>query len=121
MALEAAGLEHSAGAQLVLRVLEDAAEGALVRRLRCLSQRLELRDRGLDRSLGSVRQPELGARDHLAMVQARPAVAQAELDWRQPAPTVRIDDQRPLQDRGPVTAVGARIHPDPATDRPRYG
>ena len=47
VALQPAGLEHQPGRQLVVRVLEDAPKRPLVRRLCCLSQRLELGDRCL--------------------------------------------------------------------------
>ncbi len=46
--LEAARLEHPPRAQLVLRVLEHAAERALVRRLRLLAARVELAHLRLD-------------------------------------------------------------------------
>ena len=52
-------LEHPARAELVLRVLEDAAERALVRRLGRLPLRLQVGDRRLDLRRGPRRQPEL--------------------------------------------------------------
>ena len=48
MALETARLEHPPRAQLVLRVLEDAPEGAPVRRLRRLAPCVQLAHLGLD-------------------------------------------------------------------------
>src|SRR5919108_701910 len=59
--LQATGLEHPPRRQLVLGVLEYAAEGAFVRRLRRLPQRLELGDRRLDLVGRARREPELGA------------------------------------------------------------
>src|SRR6266540_2939626 len=67
LTLEPAGLEHSARRQLVLRVLEDAAERALVRRLYGLPQRLEPRDVRLDLLLRTRCQLELRKRDDLAV------------------------------------------------------
>ena len=80
-----AGLEHPPRAELVLRVLEHAPERALVGRLRGLAQRLQPGDVRLDLLLGQWREAELGARDHLAVVQLRVPVAEAELLRSEPA------------------------------------
>src|SRR5215210_7890264 len=115
--LQAAGLEHPPRCQLVLGVAEDAAEGALVRRLRGLPQRLQPRDVRLDLLLRQRTERELGAGDHLAVAQLRVAVAEAELGGREPARALLVDDERAIEDRGPVTAVRAGVHPDAAADR----
>src|SRR5207247_8562966 len=62
-------------------------------------------------------QPELDPRDHLAVPQLRVPVGQAELVGRQPVRTLGVDDQRTLEDRGPVAAVRPGVHPDPTPDR----
>ena len=69
VALEATRLEHPAGRQLVLGVLEHAPERALVRGLSCLAERLQLRDRGLDLLGRSRLEPQLRAGDHLAVTE----------------------------------------------------
>src|SRR5207302_10838536 len=65
VALEAARLEQPAGRQLVLGILEDAAEGALVRGLGGLALGLQLGDRALDLVRMLRRQPELDPSYHL--------------------------------------------------------
>src|SRR5581483_7390779 len=59
VALEPAGLEHPPGAQLVVRVLEDAPERAPVRRLRILAARVQLAHCRLDLLGRPRRQPQL--------------------------------------------------------------
>ncbi len=119
VALEAARLEHPPGAQLVVGVLEHAAERALVGRLRGLAQGLELGHGGLDLVQRLRREPELGARDDLAVVELRVPVGEPELGRRQPVRPVAVHHERPLEDRGPVAPVGARVHPDAPADRAR--
>ena len=84
VAPEPAGFEHPPGRELVLRVLEDAAEGALVRRLRGLALSLDLGDRRLDLVRGTGLEPELGARDDLARAQSGAPVLEPELGGRAP-------------------------------------
>src|ERR1700675_3496728 len=117
MALEAARLEQPTPRQLVLGVLEDAPEGALVRRLCRFAQRLKPRHVRLDLLLRQRRQQELRPRDHLAVAQLRVPVAQPELVRREPPGPVGVYDQRALEDRGPVAPVGPGVHPDAAADR----
>src|SRR5918992_5740584 len=71
--LEPAGLEHPSGRQLVVRVLEDAPECALVRRLGRLALRLELGDGRLDLVNRLWREPKLGGRHHLMRLESRAA------------------------------------------------
>src|SRR5215831_14596247 len=110
VALEPARLEHPAGAQLVLRVFEDAAVCPLVRGLRCLALRLEVRDECLDLRGWTGRQPKLDLGDHLPGPQAGPTVLEAELVSDAPARAAGVDDECALEDAGPVAAVGARVH-----------
>src|SRR5215831_7588117 len=84
MAFQAAGLEHPSRAQLVLRVLEDAAESPLVRRLRRLPQRLQLADPPLDLGWVARLQTELDPRDDLAPSEPRVPVGETELVRRPP-------------------------------------
>ena len=58
VALQSTGLQHQAGGQLVVGILEDASERALVRRLRRLPLREEGGDFGLDLRRGSRLQAE---------------------------------------------------------------
>src|SRR5207244_8959087 len=118
VALETAGLEHPAGGQLVLRVLEDAPEGALVRRLGRLPLRLQLGDVRFDLVDGARRETQLDPRDDLAVAEIRMPVREAELRGRQPAGPVRSEHVRTLEDAGKVAAVRARVHPHAAAGRP---
>src|SRR5439155_5736252 len=116
VAPEAARLEYPARAELVLGVLEDAAEGALVRRLGCLAQRLQLGHLRLDLLLRPRLQPELGARDDLPVAERRAPVGETKLLRSEPVRAVPVDHKRPLEDCGPVAPVGACVHPDSAAD-----
>ena len=104
----------------MLGVLEDAPEGALVRRLRGLAPRLQLGDRGLD----LVRRPRREARTPRARRPRRGASSECRYSRpssagvRQLAPSA-VDDERALEDLPPVAPVRARVHPDAAADRPR--
>ena len=106
--------------ELVLRVLEDAAERALVRRLRRLPLRLQLGDRRLDlvdrpRRRGAARRARRPGRGRSAECRyASPSSAGVS----QPR-AVGVDDERPLEHAGEVAAVGARVHPDAAAGRAR--
>jgi hypothetical protein len=111
------GLEHPPRAQLVLGVLEYAAEGAHVRGLRRLAQRLQPSDIRLDLLFRQRRERELRASDDLPVVELRVAVAKTELGGREPARALLIGHQRAVENRRPVAAVGARIHPNAAPDR----
>ena len=114
MAFQPAGFDHPPRTELVLGVLEDAAEGALVRRLRLFANRLHPRD-GLADLLGSPRlEPELDRRDHLARLERRVAVREIELLVRAPRRPGGVDDERPDENLLPVAAVGARVHPHAA-------
>ena len=75
--LEPALLDHPPGAELRRRVLEDAAERALVRRLRRLALREQLGDLRLDLVRRSGREPEANLRDDLAGRERRVPVARA--------------------------------------------
>src|SRR6185312_5682797 len=83
-AAEAAGLEHPPRSQLVLRVLEHAAKGALVRRLRVLPLLLHPGDDPLDLGDRPRRPVELRRRDHLTRFESRAPVAEPELGGRAP-------------------------------------
>src|SRR5439155_19488563 len=72
-ALEPTALEHPAGAELVLRVLEHTSERALVRRLRRLAARVELGDRRADLVRRTRRELKLDAREHLSPTKPGPA------------------------------------------------
>src|SRR5438445_561808 len=65
---EAARVEHPPRAQLVIRVLEDAPERALVRRLRVLAPFVELADLGADLLARPRTQAELGLEDDLTVL-----------------------------------------------------
>src|SRR6185503_1201022 len=78
-AAEATGLEHPPRSQLVLRVLEHAAKGAPVRRLRVLPLLLHPGDDPLDLGNRPRRPVKLRRRDHLARLENRAAVAEPEL------------------------------------------
>src|SRR5438105_6957468 len=115
--LQAAGLEHAAGGELVVGVLEDAAERALVRRLNRLATRLEVGDRRLDLPRRPRGEPELGSRDHLAVAELGVPVAQAELGRCPPRCAFAVHHEGADEDLRPVAAVGARVHPHAAADR----
>src|SRR3954469_14737939 len=119
MALQAAGFEHPAGRELVLRVLEDAPERALVRRLGSLPPRLEVTDDRLDLARRPGRQTKLDLRDDLPVPELGVPVAQAELVRCAPVCALVVDDQCAVEDRRPVAAVCAGIHPNPAARSPR--
>src|SRR5207248_7334803 len=96
-------------------------ERAPVRRQRGLEQRLQRCNFRLDLVLGPRRQAELRAGGHLAMTQLGVAVREAELRGIDPARALAVDDEHALENRGPVAAVGARVHPDAAADGPGDG
>src|SRR5205823_11038767 len=103
---------------LARRILEDAPVGSFVRRLRGLSLPLQVGDDRLDLVRRPGLEPELCARDDLAVAELGVAVAQAQLGRRLPARAVRIDDERTDEDRRPVASVRAGVHPDAAADSP---
>src|SRR5581483_6122681 len=107
----AAVLEHPPRAELVIRVLEDAPERALVRRLRRLPLREQIGHRPFDLLRWSRNQPELDTCDDLTRPQARAAIGQLELVVPEPARRPGVDDEGPLEHGFPVAAVGARVHP----------
>ena len=76
-------------------------------------------DLGLDLGRRPRREPVLDARDHLAVPQVGVAVREAELGGREPTGAVRSHDERSLEDRRPVAAVRAGVHPDAAPGRAR--
>ena len=97
------------------RVLEDAAERPLVRRLRRLALREQLRDLRLDR-LGRARlEPEAHPRHDLARPRApnggRTARARRSASRARP---VGIDDDRVDQHVAPLAPVRAGVHPHAA-------
>src|SRR5207244_6049261 len=107
--LEPARLEHPASRELVLGVLEDGPERALVGRLSRLSLRLHVADGPLDLLLRTRFEPELDARHDFALAQPRAAVFQSELGRRPPVRARPGDDQRALDDPLPVAAVRPRV------------
>src|SRR3954453_1118672 len=117
VALQSAGLHHQAGGQLVLGILEDASESALVRGLRGLAERLELGDRCLDLSRIPRLEPELGPRHDLAPLGLRLSVREAQLARREPPRSPLVDDQRPQEDLGPVASEGPCISPNAPAHR----
>src|SRR5881397_511473 len=119
VALEADCLEHAAGGELVLRVLEHAPEGPLVRRLGSLASCLEVGDGGLD-LVGCLRlQAKLRPGYDLAGLELGTPVLEPQLAGRAPAGTVGRHDEGSLEDRAPVAAVGARVHSHAPADRAR--
>src|SRR5918911_2726745 len=121
VALQAAGLQHPACGELVVRVLEDAPEGALARRLGRLALRLHPGDRRANLVRGPRHEPELRARNDLAVAELRVPVAEPELLGPLPRGAVAVDHERAGEDLRPVAAVGARVHPDAAADGARDG
>src|SRR5690242_3522498 len=117
IAPEAARLEHPARAQLVLGVLEDAAEGAPVRRLGFLPARVQLAHLGLDLLRRSWPETELRANHDLPVSELRVPIAQPELRRIQPAAALGRRDERSLEQPGEVAAVSAGVHPDTPADR----
>src|SRR6266852_3683336 len=117
MALEPTRLEHPPRTQLVLRVLEDAAERAPVRRLRGLALRVQRAYNGLDLLRWSRMQAQLRLDDDLAVAQIRVAVREAELPRREPAGALGGRDERAPEHLREVAAVGAGVHPDAAANR----
>src|SRR5439155_2841211 len=118
-ALEAAGLEHAAGAELVLGVLEHAPERAPVRRLCRLAARVELGDRGSDLVGRTGAEPKPDAGDDRGGVETGATVGQAELAAVEPARAARVDYERALDDLPPVASVGTGVHLHSPADRPR--
>src|SRR5205814_31894 len=113
-------LEHQAGGQLMVRILEDAAERSPVCRLCSLAPRLELAHGRLDVIGPTRRQTQLDTRDHLAVAQRRASVREPELARREPRCARRGGDERPLEHLREVAAVSAGVHPDSAAGRARY-
>src|SRR4051794_139748 len=103
VALEAAGLEHAPGRELMRRVLEDAAERAPVRRLGVLATGVELAHLRLDLCGVARPQRELRLHDDLPVAKVRVPVGEAELRRREPARAVRGRDERALEDPREVT------------------
>src|SRR6185437_8499542 len=118
VALEAAGLEHPPRRQLVLWILEDAAERPTVRRLRRLPLRVQVAHVRLDLVRRASVQEQLGLDDDLPVPQVGTSVRQPELVTVEPAGAVRGRNERTLEDGGEVAAVRAGVHPDAAADRP---
>ena len=119
MPLEAAGLEHPTRAQLVLGILEDAAEGPPVRRLRLLAASVQVTYLSLDLVRRPRQQPQLRAQDDLSVPELGVPVAQPELGRCQPAAAVGRRDECPLEHAGEVPAVGSAVHPYAPADRAR--
>ena len=119
MALEAAELEHPARADLACRILEDAAERPLVRRLRRLPLRDQLRDRRPDVGGRTSLEPILDARHDLTGRERGVTVGEAELVGRQPLLPVGRDDERADEDVRPVAAVRTRVHDHASSGGPR--
>src|SRR5205814_5726889 len=117
VALQSAIIQHQAGGQLVVGILEDASESALVRGLRGLAEGLELGDRCLDLSWIPRLEPELRPRHDLPLLELRLSVREAQLARREPPRSPLVDDQRPQEDLGPVASVGPCIHPNASAHR----
>src|SRR5262245_40316150 len=83
VALETALLDHPTGTELVIRVLEDAAEGALVRGLCLLPPSLHRGDCLLDLGDRARREAEFDLRDDLAWDESGVSVRQVELVVRE--------------------------------------
>src|SRR5438132_1268144 len=117
VALQPACLEHPPGRQLVVGILEDTAERALVRRLRRLTPGVELGHLRLDR--GRVAPPKVQLRldDHLSVPEIRVPVREAELQRREPPGPLYARDEHALEHLFEVAAVCAAVHPDAAPDR----
>src|SRR5262249_13215594 len=112
--LETAELEHLPGADLAFRVLEDRPERPLVGRLGRLALLGELADAPANVVRAALAQPVLDPRDDLAAPEVRVTIREAELGRRQPARAVGARHERADEDRAPVAAVGAGVHPDAA-------
>ena len=98
--------------------LKTRAERALRRRLRRLARVRRARAPRARISAGSLGvEPVLDRGDDLAGADARVAVREAELGRRQPAAAVGGRDERAHDDRAPVAAVRARVHPHAAAGR----
>jgi len=115
--LQPAGLEQPPGAQLVVRVLEDAAEGPLVRGLGGFPLRLQLGDLGLDLFGVAGLEAELDSGDDLVAAEFRVAIREAELGRGQPTSSVLVHHQGSDQNLGPIAAIGACVHSDSASGR----
>src|SRR5258708_7357638 len=114
---QAAGVEHPPRAQLVVRVLEDAAEGPLVRRLRRLALGIQLAHPSLDLLRRPSLESQLRPHDDLPVAEVRMPVQETELGRAQPPGAFCGGHERTLEDLGEVAAVRARVHPDAAADR----
>src|SRR5262245_30891111 len=119
--LQPAELEHLSGADLSGWVLEHRAEGPLVRRLGCLSPGDQLRHVCLDLVDGPRGQAVLDARDDLVGTESGVAVLEPELIRTEPPAPVGGHDECTHENRAPVGAVRARVHPDAATRGARDG
>ena len=93
VAPETAGFEHSAGGELVIRILEDASEGPLVRRLGCLPPRLHVGDRRLDLLGRPPIEAELDPRDDLSVRDRGVAVREVELVRAPPLGAASVDHE----------------------------
>src|SRR4051812_947189 len=118
VALEPHLFDQAAGAALTRRVLEDAAEGALVRRLGCLALREQL---GGDRlhCLGRARlESEAHACDDLAALQAGMAGGEGELLDVERAWAAGVDDDCVGHHVLPLPPLPARGPAHPPAPRP---
>jgi hypothetical protein len=114
VALQAAQLDHPPSPELVLGILEHAAERTLVRRLRLLAPDQHLVDGFLDLPRRARYEPELDPGDDLPGAERRVSIGEVELGTRKPSRPAGVDDERPLEDRTPVAAVGSGVHPHAA-------
>ena len=106
--------------ELVLRVLEDAAERPPVRRLRRLAPRVQLAHLRLDLGRVARAQAQLGLRRRPGRAAGSSAGtrARAPPGVSQPVPSAVATSARSSTLRE-VAAVGAAVHPDAAADRAR--
>src|SRR5579884_2977859 len=118
VALEAAHLDRAPRPELGARVLEDAAERPLVRRLRRLPPGEQLGDRRLDRFRTARLEREPHLRDHLARPQTRVPVGEVELRGPERARPVGVDDHRVDEHVAPLASVGPGVHADAAAGAP---
>src|SRR5439155_9678329 len=105
MTLEAAGLEHATRRELVLGILEDAAECPPVRRLRRLAPGVQVANLLLD--LGGVPpvQAKLGRDDDLPVSEIRMPIREPQLSRGEVTGAVRGRDEGALEYLGELAAV----------------
>src|SRR3954454_1696382 len=117
MTLEAALLDQPAGAAVTRRILEDAPESPLRRRLGRLALGEQLPHALPHLGGGPWLEPQASLGDHLARSGRRVPVRELEVVGVERPPPGGVDDDRLDEHRPELDAVGSRVHPDPAADR----